>query len=99
MYACMQHTANTEQQCLTRSAVGECMCTCVIVEDDVVPFVTRLQQYFAFLCHSAHVNPLVSALLCDAEEMQLTHEGLNIDECIIIGLEYKLDIEIRDCVF
>ena len=74
------------------------MRTCVIVEDDVVPFVTRLQQYFAFLCHSAHVNPLVSTLLCDAEEMQLTHEGLNIDECVIICLEYELDVKVCDCI-
>lgn len=38
-------------------------CTCMIVEYEVIPLVSRLQQHLAFLGHSTHVNSLIFAIL------------------------------------
>ena len=57
-----------QQQCvmtaqLCKVWLQHASCTCVVVENNVVPLMSRLQQHFAFLGHPAHVNPLICAIV------------------------------------
>ena len=70
----------------------------MVVEDDVIPLMSRLQQHLTLLGHFAHVYSLILAVWCDAQHVQLMHQGSHIDEGIIISFQHKLDIVIRDCI-
>lgn len=75
------------------------VCTCVIVKDNVVPLVSRLQQHFAFFGHSAHVDAFIGAILCEAQEVQLVYERLNVDESIIICFQNELHVVVGNSIF